>query len=368
MTAGRELYLLVPGSLEQRTGGYLYNKRMVQGLRSQGWTVVVPSLQGRFPDPNPEAEVSMRNALATIPEHATVLVDSLALPALAGVPAPALTFRQIIALVHHLTSDETGFNTLTKNRLRHREGEAITRVSGVIVTSDYTAGRVTAMGVRRERIRVVVPGTEASLPAVGPRPDEPVLILCVGSVIPRKGQDVLVLALAQHLERRWRCVCAGSLEQDRAFSRSVRTLAAREGLGDRLRFVGQCGEDQLASLYARASIFVLPSHFEGYGMALTEALARGLPVISTTGGAIPDTVPKEAGILVPAGDPGALGEAIALLLEDVPEDPAGGLYSAKRRRAELSAGALRHAARLPDWEEQSRCFADALTLSAAARH
>ncbi len=151
------------------------------------------------------------------------------------------------------------------------------------------------------------------------------------------------------------------------FARKVQALAEAEGLEDRIRFLGECDELQLGSLYLGASVFVLPSYFEGYGMALTEAVARGLPVISTTGGAIPGTVPEGAGILVPPGDPKALGDAIASVVEDGSEAPSRGPSEETLRRLELSAAARRHASRLPDWEEQTQSFADALISLAHGR-
>ena len=352
MTAAGTLCLLVPGPLEQRTGGYLYNRCMIASLRARGWRVTVPPLAGRFPDPDRRAGEAVGDALAALPADATALIDSLALPALARVPYGAVRGRRVVALVHHLTSDETGLPPGVGCSLRTREREALARASGVIVTSAYTAKKVGAAGADPARIRVVVPGTDPAPPAKGPPAGDPAMLLCVGSLVPRKGQDILVRALARERERRWRCTLVGSTERDPAFFRRVRRLANEEGLRGRIEFAGECTGEELAALYDRTSIFVLPSHFEGYGMALTEALARGLPVISTTGGAIPHTVPRDAGILVPAGDVEALAEAVASLVEDRSGE-AG-------RRAGLAAAARRHAASLPDWERQAGAFAEAV--------
>ena len=360
MTAARTLCLLVPGPLEQRTGGYIYDRRMMASLRDRGWTVTVPTLPGRFPVPDRRAVSSVGGILAALPAEATALIDSLALPALAGVPARAIRHRTIIALVHHLPSDETGLPPNTRNLLRARERESLARTAGTIVTSAYTAERITAGGGDRGRIRVVVPGTDPAPTSRGPPAGDPVVLLCVGSLVPRKGQDILVRALARERERRWRCVLAGSTARDREFFRRVRRLVDHEGLGDRIEFAGECTGEEISGLYDRASVFVLPSHFEGYGMALTEALARGLPVVSTTAGAIPHTVPGEAGILVPAGDTEALADAIASVVEDRSEDTEGARPGAAGRRERLAAAARRRAASLPGWERQARAFATAL--------
>ena len=360
MSAAGTLCLLVPGPLDQRTGGYLYNRRMMASLRDRGWRVAVPPLEGRFRSPDRRAAKALGDVLAALPADATALIDSLALPALAGVPSGAVRCRRVVALVHHLASDETGLPAAVGRSLRTRERAALACASGVIVTSEYTAHRVAAAGVDPRVIRVVIPGTHPAPAAKGPPAGEPAMLLCVGSLVPRKGQDILVRALARERERRWRCILVGSTARDPAFFRRVRRLVDEEGLGGRIEFAGECTGEELTGLYDRASIFVLPSHFEGYGMALTEALARGLPVISTTGGAIPHTVPGDAGILVPAGDAEALGEAVASLVEVRPGETAGARSGSAGRRASLAAAARGHAASLPDWERQAGAFAEAL--------
>ena len=174
-------------------------------------------------------------------------------------------------------------------------------------------------------------------------------------MVPRKGHDVLVGALARLRELPWRCVCAGSLERAPDYVRRVRALVEEHGLAGRIRFVGECRRSALDRMYAGSSVFVLASHYEGYGMVLTEALARGLPVVSTTGGAIPDTVTSDAALLTPPGDDRALAGAIGSLLDP---DAALGEQSGDgaRRRAALAAAARRQAARLPGWDTAVRAF------------
>ena len=166
---------------------------------------------------------------------------------------------------------------------------------------------------------------------------------------------MLVPALARLGDIGWRCVCAGSLDRAPAYAATIAAAVRDAGLGNRVRLVGECAADALDRLYDGSSVFVLPSHYEGYGMVLTEALARGLPVVATTGGAIPHTVPAAAGILVPPGDDGALADALRALLTE----PSGA-----RRRAEMGEAARRHSAGLPGWEQAAMCFA-AATLALA---
>jgi glycosyltransferase involved in cell wall biosynthesis len=176
----------------------------------------------------------------------------------------------------------------------------------------------------------------------------------VGSLVPRKGHDVLVEALARVRDLPWSACWAGSPDRDRAFAAEVRAALRQARLGDRIELAGEVDASALDRIYGGASVFVLPSRFEGYGMAFTEALARGLPVVATTGGASPHTVPSDAGILVPPGDVDALAEALRTVLLDV------------HRRASLARAARAHAGRLPDWEEACDRFADALRELGAA--
>ena len=357
------LHLVVPGPLDQRTGGYLYDARMAEGLRRRGWRVTVHSLDGRFPDADETARTSMAAALAAIPEGATALVDGLAL---GGLPEPVAAERRrlrILALVHHPLSDETGLPPEVRDRLAGSERRALAAAAGVIVTSRFTARGLRRFGVDAGRVKVVEPGTDRPPGgAVDQVAGAPPRLLSVGAVVPRKGHDVLVRALARIAHLPWECDCAGSLERDPGHA--VRVLAAVEsqGLADRVRFAGECDPVTLAALYAESALFVLASHYEGYGMVLAEALAHGLPIVSTTGGAIPETVPPEAAVLVPPGDDAALAAALAPLLAG--SDREARRQSGAERRAVLAAAARRHAAALPGWDDAAAAFAEALTALA----
>lgn len=357
------LHMVVSGPLEQRTGGYLYDARMAEGLRRRGWRVTVHSLGGRFPDADETARASMTAALAAMPDGAIALVDGLAL---GGLPEPVAAERcrlRILALVHHPLSDETGLPPEVRDGLADRERRALAAADGVIVTSAFTARGLRRFGVDAGRVRVVEPGTDPAPPAsASPAAGAPPRLLSVGAVVPRKGHDVLVRALARIAHLPWECDCAGSLERDPGHAARVLAEVDSGGLAHRVRFAGECDEATLAALYAESAVFVLASHYEGYGMVLAEALAYGLPIVSTTGGAIPETVPAEAAALVPPGDDAALAAALAPLLA-CPDREAGG-QSGAERRAVLAAAARRHAEALPDWDEAAAAFADALTALA----
>ena len=351
LTPTRAVHVVVPGALEQRTGGYIYDARIVRGLCELGWQVEVHNLVGTFPDADVEARTSMTSTLAGIPAGARVVIDGLAM---GGLPEPVRAERarlRILALVHHPLADETGLDEPRRARFVTLERDALAGCIGVLVTSEFTARRLGALGVEPLRVRAVRPGTDRARPAIGPGSAAPPALLCVASLTPRKGQHLLVHALSRLRDLPWTCVCAGSLDRVPGYATMVRELTRETGLAGRVRFPGECEPDHLNDLYHHASLFVLPSHYEGYGMALADALARGLPVVSTTGGAIPHTVPGDASVLVPPGDDAALAEALDRLLAD---------GTGAGRRAELARAARRHAQRLPDWTQAAQAFADAM--------
>ena len=344
-----ELHVVVPGPLDQRTGGYLYDARMVDGLRRMGWHVVVHELDGTFPETDDCAHASLTRVLNDLTDDTRVVIDGLAM---GGLPQPLQAHGarlRIVGLVHHPLADETGLNAPQRVRLAALEQDALSACRGVLVTSATTASRLVTYGVPRARVCIVPPGTAPARQADGPEPGAPPQILCVATVIPRKAQDVLVRALARLREEPWSCICAGSVTRNTGYASAVQTQAIDAGLARKVRFVGECAPEVLEDLYRSSSLFVLPSYDEGYGMALSEALARGLPVVSTTGGAIPDTVPNDTGILVSPGDDQALAIAIDDLLTD----------SWRRRR--LAIAARQYASTLPDWEEAAARFAAAVS-------
>ena len=128
-------------------------------------------------------------------------------------------------------------------------------------------------------------------------------------------------------------------------------MVVRLGLDERIKFAGELDQDALGPCYHGSDLAVLASFHEGYGMVLAEALARGLPVVSTTAGALPGTVPEAAGLLVPPGDPAALRRALARVMDD----PA--------LRGRLAEGAREARERLSTWPEAAARFAAALEPS-----
>ena len=352
------LSFVVPGPIGQISGGYLYDRRVVEGLRAEGRALALVELPGRFPDADDLARKSAAACLAALPDGAAVCIDGLALAAFEAVlPAEAKRLA-ILVLVHHTLALETGLGLEAAARYAALERALLPHCQGILCPSPRSAADVAAYGVPQDRIAVVPPGTDRPVSPAGGLPERsadrpgPVRLLTVATVTPRKGHRLLVEALAdlaQHGFERgatdapdWHLTAIGSLDRDPETVAALRRLIAERGLGDRISLAGEWPPERLPEAYRAADLFVLPSFYEGYGMAYAEAMAYGLPVIGTNAGAIPETVPAEAGILVRAGDRSALAAALAQMIGD----------PALRRRH--AAGARVAAAAFVDWAETAR--------------
>jgi len=344
------VHLLVPGPLDQRTGGYIYDRRIVLGLRALGLDVLVHELCGRFPLADEAARQSTRDALAALPPGGLPLIDGLAFAAVAALLEQLP--RPFVALVHHPLALETGLSVDQADSLAALEHRLLPLAERVIVTSHHTVEDVAAYQVPHARIGVVLPGTDPAPLARGSG-GPGMALLCVASLTPRKGHLVLLEALAGLLDLEWHLICVGSPDRDPQAAQAVRATIARLGLDDRVSLVGEQDEAGLVPLYDRADLFVLASYHEGYGMVLAEALARGLPIVATKAGAIPGTVPPSAGMLVEPGDPAAFAGA----LRQIMTEPA--------LRDLLSAGATSERERLASWADAVRAFSAELDRAGA---
>jgi glycosyltransferase involved in cell wall biosynthesis len=327
----------IPGDLERRTGGYAYDRAVMSACRDRSVAVRHLALPGDFPAPSVHSLRETAAAFASVPAACPLLVDGLAVGAL---PASLLreAGRCFVALVHHPLALESGLAPERVAALRASEQAALAEVRAVIVTSPDTARTLVAdYAVPESRITVAVPGVEPAARATGSGAVP--LILSVGAVIPRKGYTVLVEALGMLAGRPWQALIVGATDHDCGEATRVVRAIATHRLADRIKLAGERDAAALQPAYAGADIFAAPSLHEGYGMALAEALAHGLPVVASRAGAIPETVPPAAGLLVPPGDASALAQALGHLLDD----------AALRRR--LADAAWRHAAALPRWPQ-----------------
>jgi glycosyltransferase involved in cell wall biosynthesis len=336
-------HFLVPGSIDRPTGGSRYDRQIVTGLRDAGASVQVDELPGDFPDTDRTAREAVDGALGRIPDHRVVIIDGLVMGRLAHTVARHAKRLRVLALVHHPLADETGAGAEEQRQRLIDEAQALRTVSGVIATSAFTAQRLRERGLYSGRVAVIPPGCTPRPLATG-RPGHAPLILCVASMTPRKAQHRLIEALAGLVDRSWHCQLVGSMDLAPAYAAAVARQRDAGGLHDRVTLTGAADETQLDEAYRRAGLFVLPSLYEGYGMVISEAIAYGLPVITTTGGALATTLPPAAGIAVAPDDPAALREAIAAVLDD------------ESRRQALARGARQARGHLGDWDESAACF------------
>lgn len=344
---GSRLWLLVPGDLDTPTGGYAYDRHMLAGLSGLGWGMEYRALDPGFPDTSPRAMEETAAIVSTIPDGSPVVVDGLAFAVL-----PELVRREsgrldLIALIHHPLALEHGLSPLVAATLREQETRALAEARLVLVTSPATAHLLAGYRVPEARIRVVLPGTDPAPAALG-SDGGPLRLICVASLTPRKGHDLLLHALAPLTHLDWRLDCVGSLDRDPDWAAEIHRLNHGLGLADRVHFTGVLDQPALDTLYHRSDLFVLPTRFEGYGMVFAEALARGLPIVTNRAGAVPQTVPEEAALMVEPGEVTGLTEALARVISD-PE-----------LRTRLARASRECGLRLPTWSDSVGRFAAAI--------
>jgi len=343
----------VPGNLDSKTGGYAYDRNLIAALRAAGRPVEVIRLGDSFPDPTLDDENAALLIFREHPADRPLILDGLAFGALstselAQVAAP------MVVMLHHPLGLEPGLPAARAEALIARESANVSLAAHVVVPSPHVARLLKAdFGVAEDRITVALPGF--SRPAVQQlAKDDPPLILSVGLICARKGHDVLLDALARIPDLQWQAVIVG-LIQDAPLAAALETRCAAADLAGRVRFTGCVSDEELRDLYARASLFALATRYEGYGIVFGEAMQHGLPIVSCAAGAVPDTVPEAAGILVPPDDPSAFAQALRRLLQDPAEREARGL------------AAERAGASLPVWQDTAAAMSAVIDRVRARR-
>jgi glycosyltransferase involved in cell wall biosynthesis len=308
------------------SGGNTYDRRICRELAATGWAVDVHVIPGAWPRAGGPAHAALATVFDRIADGDVVVVDGLVASAAADVLVPRAARLRFVVLLHMPLGGDS-------------EAAVVSCAASVVVTSAWTEGLVhRTYGARNGRVRVAEPGVDAAQVAPGTATGGE--LLCVGAVIPGKGHDLLVDALERIAHLHWHCVCVGTLERDPGYGEQLRHRVDEAGLEGRIRFTGVRTDSELERLYGEADVLVLPSRAETYGMVLTEALARGLPVIASDVGGVPEAVGHVSGgarpgILVRADDADAVREALTAWLGDA------GLRADLRRAALERRGALR---------------------------
>ena len=344
-----QVAFLIPGDLTLPTGGYAYDRAVIKLLPGAGVNALHVALPGRYPNPSAEDLADTAAIVNSLPADCTLLIDGLAYGAMPESLIRSFN-RRIVALCHHPLALENGIAAERAIALHQSETAALALADHVIVTSPLT-GKILAgdFAVSPAKITVAEPGTTRKPRATGSQSDR-VNLLAVGSIVPRKGYGVLVEALAGLTRRNWHLRIAGTARSLETVN-ALRDQIALSGLNDHIQLLGAVPDRDLDQLFETADLFVMSSLFEGYGMVLAEALQRGLPIVTTTGGAASETVPQGAGLKVPPGDVMALRAA----LDDALADPA--------LRHRLGDAAHRAGQNLPLWNDTARIIAGVLTSS-----
>jgi glycosyltransferase involved in cell wall biosynthesis len=355
-----EVHFVLPEGLDdpaRSSGGNAYDRRVCRGLAALGWAVHEHPVAGAWPRPGAAGHGALARAVEQIPNGALVLIDGLIASAAPEALVPQAGRLREVVLVHmplgHRPPDgEAG-------AVRAREDAALSAAAAVVTTSQWSRRRLAELyALPADRVHVAEPGVDALGLASGSAAGDS--LLCVAAVTPDKGHDVLLDALAMAADLSWTCACVGSLDREPAFADGVRRRARDGGLGDRMRFTGPRTGAELDRAYAAADLLVLASRAETYGMVVTEALARGVPVIAAEVGGVTEALGHgddgtRPGMLVAPGDSEALGAALRAWLTDA--ELRGRLRRAAGERraalrgwpatAEILAGVLARAASVP---------------------
>ena len=343
------LAFAIPGSLDARTGGTIYDRLLLAALRRAGWRVEHLEWPAGFPFPDVRTRAAATASLAGLADEALVLIDGLAYGVLPDLAAGEGRRLRLVALVHHPLALESGLPAGVAAGLAASERRALAAARAVIVTSGTTAAILaTDFAVPMKRITVAAPGVDPPTRRRARRSEGPIRLFSLGSLTPRKAHNRLVEALGGLKALDWICVIAGETDRSPETAAALRRQIAELGLGERITLAGEIPDVPVQEHYANADIFVLASLYEGYGMVFAEALTYGLPIVATRGGAAPEVVGPEAGELVEPDDPDALREALRRLIEDT------------NRRESLAAGALRAARRLQTWDDTAAKVASRL--------
>jgi glycosyltransferase involved in cell wall biosynthesis len=357
------VHFVVPDGIDdpkRPSGGNAYDRRVSDGLRALGWDVPEHGVAGSWPEPDAPARAALDAVIAGLPDGAVALVDGLLASTAPEVLVPAARRLRLAVLVHMPLGDMrvpvAGFRDDARDA-DQRERSVLSAAAAVITTSEWTRRRlIDRYELPPHRVHAARPGVDAADLTSGSAPGRD--LLCVAAVAPNKGHDMLFAALAKIADLPWRCTCVGSLDRDPGFVELLRRQVRADGIRHRVHFAGPRTGDDLATTYASADLLVLASHAETYGMVVVEALARGIPVVATAVGGLPEALGhaaggRQPGLLVPPGDAGAFAAALRDWLGDA------GLRERLRRAARDRRDAL------SDWSTTARRLATILSEVAA---
>jgi glycosyltransferase involved in cell wall biosynthesis len=349
------VFFVVPDGIDdpaRPSGGNTYDRHLLRELGAQGWSAHERAVTGFWDGADAASFAALEKTLRSMPDDAAVLLDGLIASTAPEVLVPQACRLRLIVLVHmplgHRPIDDGA---------RAREREVLDAAAAVVTTSAWARRRLIELyDLPADRVHVAEPGAPVAESARGTETGE--ALLCVGAVTSEKGHDVLLEALEAISALAWKCTCVGSLDRDPAFVEDLGRRSLDAGLGKRVSFTGALTGADLDRAYASADLLVHASRAETYGLVVTEALARGLPVIVTDVGGVAEAVGEGAGgtrpgLFVAPEDPAALAGALGAWLDDA------------ELRARLRQAARERRESLPRWSATASAVADVLAEAAA---
>lgn len=329
----------VPGNFPSTTGAIVFDTRFAEALRREGVAADLRPVGGHHPAPDAAAHAAA-SALARALPAGRVVIDGFCLYAFAE---EAERLAGTVGLIHHPMSEEPQLPEAERARFRAIEQALLPRLAHLLVPSTAVAAQLRAMGLPEDRITVLTPGIpEAPRSAGSGGPS--CHLLSVASLIPRKGHETVLKALQSLPDLDWRLTLCGDPTIDPVHAAALRARAAEPGLAGRVTFLGAQTPAQMEALWQSADVFVSASQFEGYGMAVAEAVRHGLPLALARGAAAPEVIPDAGTALVEAGDHAQLGKALRRMIFDA---------ALRRQMADTVWQAGRA---LPRWEDQAQRF------------
>lgn len=339
---------IIPGDIDTPTGGYRYDRAIIDEWRKAGLEVDLISLPGGYPFPCDKDRRIALSITDNLPDCDIFVVDGLAGGCFPQLLARIKDHKPVVALIHHPLALENGLNETQAARLKRLEQSGLDHVAAVITTSPATSKTVhTLFGFDQNRIFTVLPGVKRGA-VISFRRAPPIRLLSVGSMTPRKGHDILLKALARLKTQPWVLDIVGATHFNPAYYETCKNLVQENSLEDRVVFHSDMSEEILDQFYTKSDIFVLASRYEGYGMVFAEAIVCGLPVIATRAGAIIDTVPESCGLLVPADNVEALCKALQKMMSD------------EMLRQQKHEGTLAARPDFPEWKQSANHFSNYL--------
>lgn len=345
---------LVPGNINLPTGGYIYDREIIAALDKRDVRAAVWQLDEDLWSPASCEAAAV--VLAGLEGNSIVMLDGLALAPLSDIIIAERGRLRFCALMHHPAALETGLAQATAVGIAAREAAALREMECIICTSDWTARQLGGSGISGDIVRAVNPGVDEKIArqranTIRRAPDiahaDGLRLLCVATITPRKGHERLIAAVRELAEFAWQLDCIGSQSRNHDYATHIDSLINHHGLSTRIRLHGEVEAADLATAYARADLFVLASHLEGYGMAFAEAQAAGLPIVATGGGAVTETLQQAAAVIVD-DQPDSLANALRTLLSD------------RKAWSRLANAAKAAATPVRNWDQAAGEFAAAL--------